>query len=278
MPAHLKIPPPSSGWPSPTSGWASTSTTSPAWGRSQRLWWRGATSPPTGRRRKSLLVSSAGFHCPLFLVSLWVSFLSILVLWHLEQVAYNLGLGSLTWVVATEVLPIRLEFQKRQRQSKTYFQGPVVGLTPWPTWLQTCAGSSSPRRSGTCRTPSATPLPSFCTAEFVSSGSSSSSSSFRRPGERLRRKPLSLSLVSSHFLIGSVHKVSTRQRFLLEYSLYLMFEFSHFSPSEFLSSIFWAPHLVRSTVLKLLLFCRSLPETVKHAQVRQLFFFYKFDK
>ena len=206
MPAHLKIPPPSSGWLSPTSAWASTSTTSPAWGRSQRLWWRGATSPPTGRRRKSLLVSSAGFHCPLFLVSLWVSYLLIVVLWHLEQVAYNLGLGSLTWVVATEVLPIRLEFQKTERQSKTWFQGPAVGLTPWPTSPPTSAGSSSPRRSGTCRTPSATPLPSFSMAEFVSSGSSSSSSSFRRPGERLRRKPLSLSLVSSHFLIGSVHK------------------------------------------------------------------------
>ena len=219
----------------------------------------------------SLLVSSAGFHCPLFLVSQWVSYLLIVVLWHLEQVAYNLGLGSLTWVVATEVLPIRLEFQKRQRQTKTYFQGPAVGLTPLPTWPQTCAGSSSPRRSGICRTPSATLPPSFCTAEFVSSGSSSSSSSYQRLGERLRRKPLSLSLVSNRFLIGSVHKVATRQRFLLEYSLYLMFEFSHFSPSEFLSSIFWATHLGRSTVLKLLLFCWSLPETVEHAQVRQFF-------
>ena len=275
MLAHLKKKNlPSSGWLSPTLAWACTSTTSPAWGRSQRLWWRwGATSPPTGRRRKSLLVSSAGFHCPLFLVSLWVSYLLIVVLWHLEQVAYNLGLGSLTWVVATEVLPIRLEFQKTERQSKTWFQGPAVGLTPWPTSPPTSAGSSSPRRSGTCRTRSATPPPSFCTAEFVSSGSSSSSSSFRRPGQRLPRKPLSLSLVSNHFLIGSVHKVSTRQRFLhtgvLPSSYVWVFSFLSVWVCFF---YILSHHLVRSTVLNLLLFCWSLPETVEHAQVRQNFF------
>ena len=104
-------------------------------------------------------------------------------------VAFNLGLGSLTWVVATEVLPV----------NSRGWTHTLANLTSNLCWflvtktfrdLQVVAVKNRKVLTMlTCRTPLAMLLPSISTAVSLWPEVSSSSSSCRRRGARLPRKP-----------------------------------------------------------------------------------------